>query len=122
VIVEMLARDLLVGRVEPLHLVQSRASRDQVRKVDGARLVVVGQVADLSPVGRDLDHGERGVGQRVDAGARPRLGGGHAGYQNNGESERTERSNHDESPQRSVSRAARRSQCREIDTAVDSGP
>ncbi|OLB11666.1 MAG: hypothetical protein AUG80_14770 [Candidatus Rokubacteria bacterium 13_1_20CM_4_68_9] len=121
-IVEMLACDGFVGRVQPLHLAPSRAGGDQVGKVDGARLVVVRQMADLPAVRRDLDHGERGVRQRVDACARPRLGGGQAGDKDDRESERSGRSSHHGSPPPAVSRAAGRSQCREIDTAVDSGP
>lgn len=60
-IVEMLARDRFVGRVQPLHLAQSSEGGDQVRKVDGTRLVVVRQVANLPPVGPGLDDRERRI-------------------------------------------------------------
>jgi len=61
VIVEMLACDGFVGRVQPLHLAPSRAGGDQVGKVDGARLVVVRQMADLPAVGPGLDDRERRI-------------------------------------------------------------
>jgi len=102
VIVEMLARDRFVRRIEPLHLTQARAGGDEMRQIDGARLVVVRQVAELAPVRSDLDDCERGVGQGVDSGGRPRFCGRHAGHQADGESERDDRASHVGSPPRSI--------------------
>ena len=127
---EVLARDRLARRVEPRHLTEARPGSEEMWQVDGARLIVVRQVADFTPVAVDLDDGERGIGQGIDAGARPRLGGDRAGREadpeGNGQADRrsedAQRALHVGTPPRSVSRLSCASQCREIDTAVDSGP
>jgi len=75
-LVEMPARDRGVRGIEPFHLGQSRSRGLEVRGVDGASLVVVGEVPYLSPVGRDLDDGEGGVREPVDTSARPFFGDG----------------------------------------------
>jgi len=69
-------RFLLVGGVKPLHLTQTRPRRPEMREIDRARLVVVGEVARLPAVGRGLDDRERGIGQAGDVGPRPLLRGG----------------------------------------------
>jgi hypothetical protein len=63
VLVEVLAGDRLAGGVEPLHLAEARARGPQMGEIDGARLVVVGEVAHRPPVGRGLDDGECSIGE-----------------------------------------------------------
>ena len=62
VLLQMASRDLFAQRVEPPHLTQPRPCRPEVAEIDGAGLVVVGEVADLASVGRSLDDGEGGIG------------------------------------------------------------
>jgi len=123
--VEMLARDHLARRVEPHHLTEARPGGAEMWQVHSARLVVVRQMPDLVTVAVDLDDGEGGVGQGVDAGARPRLGSAHswraADTEDDGKAEGERRILHGEAPPRSVSRLASGPQCQEFDTAVDSG-
>jgi hypothetical protein len=127
---EVLAGDHLAPRVEPRHLTETRPRSEEMWRVDGARLVVVRQMADCTPVAVDLDDGERGIGQGIDAGPRPGLGGDRVGREadteGDGEADRPskdeQRALHVVTPPRSVSRPSCGSQCREIDTAVDSGP
>src|SRR5438876_1239616 len=68
-------RFLLVGGVKPLHLTQTRPRRPEMREIDRARLVVVGEVARLPTVGRGLDDRERGGGEAGGVGPRPPLRG-----------------------------------------------
>lgn len=55
---EVPAGDLHVGRVEPFDLAEASAGCLKVGEIYGPGLVVVGEVADLPPFGRNLDDGE----------------------------------------------------------------
>ena len=72
--VEVLARDLLVGGVEPFDLTESRRGGLEVGKVDSAGLVVVWEVAEFPSVRSDLNDGEGRVGKAGDPRAAPLLG------------------------------------------------
>lgn len=48
---EMPARDGFVGGVQPLDLRESGESRPQMGRIDGTRLIMMGQMADFASLG-----------------------------------------------------------------------
>ena len=59
---EVTGRHGFVGGIAPLDLTQTSPRGPEVGQVDGARLVVMGEVAHRVAVERELDDGKRRIG------------------------------------------------------------
>ena len=73
---QVLSCPLGVGRILPVHLVETSERATEMRKIELTFRVMVGEVARFRPVGPRVDGGEGLVRERVDVGSRPRSSGG----------------------------------------------